>query len=220
MNRKDQIKKWIKSGADARRGKSKYSSNEEKLKAKRKSAREYVKRSYAKNPEKWKNNHKKYWANATEDQKDKRRKKLNEYTKAFRKRDPDKPKKYYQMLKDAWTGGIDCRDKKIWKTAELIASDLVEGLGYKELFTSGFSGFYFDLLAKKNNKIFAFQVTTLRTRLIKNKHIELAKYLGLEFYIIHIKPTFDYAYIMKIEDKIQNKNGKYYHYRKGKECKL
>lgn len=219
---KDRIlKKWIKSGADARRGKSKYANDEEKLEAKRKQARDYVKRSYSKNPEKWKKCYKEYWTNATEEQKTARKAKKLKYSQDFRKREPDKPKLYYQMLKDDWTGGVDCRDRKIWRAAELIVRDKLEEWNYKEIFGSGFKYFQFDWLAKKANKVYAFQVTTLRTRLIKKAHIELAKYLGLEFYIIHVKPTFDVLYMTKIDTSIVlTGKGKQYHHNKGKKIML
>jgi hypothetical protein len=222
MNREEQIQRWIKSGADARRGKSKYSSDEEKLEAKRRQAREYVKRSYAKNPERWKKYYKKYWENATDEQKRARTLKKLQYSRDAREKYPDRPAKYYKMLKDDWTGGVDCRDREVWEGAENIALDIVENLGYKNLYNPKFQFqfFYYDILSKEDRKITAFQVTTLRTRLIKNKHIELAEYLGWDFYVIHIKPTFDIAYITKIDTKIKNKQGTYYHFNKGKKIIL
>jgi len=195
----------------------KYATEDERKEARRIQKRDYSRREYRKNPEKRKKYNRDYWENTTEDRKAKRKMKTDQYTRNFRKRNPKKPSEYYFKNKKEWSNGIDCRNRKIWKKAEKLAQNFAVKNGYKDIFISGFKDFYFDFLARKGNKITAFQVTTLRTRLIKTRHLDLAKYLGMNFIIVHVKPTFDILYVTPIDIETTPKGkGKQYHYKKGK----
>lgn len=170
------------------------------IERKREIARNWAKKNYHANKKKCYAYYKNYWKNTTEERKLKRKKKKTQYTKNFRKKHPGIANEYYARSKQKWTNGIDCKNPKIWKKAEYIAKQLIQKIGYKKIFQPKFAFFYFDYVAqKKNGKYTVFQVTTLRNRAIKKKHLEFANYFGWDFYIIHIKPSFDYAYVTKIK---------------------
>lgn len=137
-------------------------------------------------------------------------------SKEWLKRNPDKRKEYYLTAKEKWTNGINCLDPAIWKTAELKVVELAKQLGYTDIFKSDFVGFYFDFAARKDGQIAVFQVTTLRNRAIKRKHIELASYFGLKYFIVHVKPTLDIAFVSEIStNPVPDRNAVGYSYSNG-----
>lgn len=187
------------------------------IERRREIARNWARKNYWLNKGKMRKYYTEYWKNTTKERKMRRKKRNIMHAKKFSKAHPEAPMIYYKRNKEKWTNGIDCRNPKIWKTAEEKAAILIKELGYTDIYRPKFTYFYFDFLAKKEEKYVVFQVTTLRTRLIRLKHIELASYLNFDYYIIHVKPTFDKAYITKINltPPPRNKNGVNYYYNKG-----
>lgn len=161
-------------------------------------ARNWARKNYSQNTEEVLQYHKEYWQNTTPERKQKRKEKKLQYTHTFRKKHPDSPQVYFKRSKEKWTEGINCKNPKIWKKAEHIAKTILEKMGYQDFFENTFKQFYFDIVFKKDNKYSVFQVTTLRQRAIKRKHIEMAKYFNWDFYVVHVKPTFTELYITKI----------------------
>lgn len=162
-------------------------------------ARQWASRRYQANPEQMIAYNSDYWRNTTPERKAKRRQKKTATGRIWRMAHPDAPAVYYRRNKEKWTNGVDCRDPKVWQAAEVKARELIERLGYTATYSPEFKYFYFDLLAKKDGRIAAFQVTTLRTRLIKWKHIDLVRYLDWDYFIVHVKPTLDMAYLGQID---------------------
>lgn len=183
-------------------------------------ARNWARKNYHQNKEKCAKYYKEYWLNTTPERKERRKKKKLESTHRFRERDPDAPKRYYKNNKEKWTNGINCLDPEVWKKAEELSIKLVLKLGYKNIYRPDFKFFYFDIISKNDDKYTVFQVTTLNRRYIKKKHMELAKYFGWDFYIIHVKPTCDYAYISRIELNDLPKINRCFHFRNGQQYEL
>jgi len=173
-----------------------YLKNKDKI---REYKRQWANKHYHANKDKCYAYHKQYWDNAPEDMKEKRKIKNLGYTHDFRQANPDAAKKYYKTSKEKWTDGIDCTDKKIWQKAESIAIDFIKNeLNHSDIYQTRFSQFVFDIMSWHDNKLNAFQVTTLRVRALKRRHIELAKYLKANFFLINVKPIFDELYIQPI----------------------
>jgi hypothetical protein len=179
-----------------------FKSDDDRKEHKRKYHREYARALYKKDPKAAIASNQEYWRNTTKERKQNRLEKKSQYTRNFRMAHPDAPMIYYKRNKEKWTDGLDCREPKIWKTAEKKAMGLVERLGYTDLFQPDFVYFYFDMAAKKDGRIAVFQVTTLRIRNIKRKHIELANYLGLDYFLIQVRPSLDIAYVSRIDTSV------------------
>jgi len=179
--------------------------------------RNWAKKNYHKNREKMRSYYDRYWENTTPERKEKRRQQKIKDAERWRKMHPDTPQVYYRKNLEKWTNGIKCLNPKVWKTAEQKAKKLIIKLGYKNIFQPNFKFFYFDFLSKNGSQYTCFQVTTLRARSIKRKHIELANYLNWDFYVIHVKPNLTEAYITKVNPIIPNKNKDVvcYYYTKG-----
>lgn len=139
-----------------------------------------------------------YLKNRTPEKIERRRNQQTESTRRNRELNPERSREYYRQAQAEWTDGIKCTNPAIWKTAETKAMELATQLGYTDIFQPDFVGFYFDFAARKDDRIVVFQVTTLRRRSIKRKHIELARYFGLDYFVIHVRPTLDIAFINQV----------------------
>lgn len=194
-----------------------FSTDQERKDHRRKYMRQYMRNQYKKNKQKMLTYNREYWKNTTQERKDRRRIKQTETSRRWRAFHPENAILSYRKTKMDWTMGIDCRNPKIWKAAEDKAMALAESLGYTDIFQPDFSQFYFDFAARKDGRVAVFQVTTVRTRLVKCKHIDLARYFDLDYMIIHVRPTLDEAYFDQIPtDTIPDKKGIQHHYKKGK----
>ena len=177
--------------------------NKDRLREKQ---RLWAKKNYHANKIKCLANHKQYWANTTDERKAKRKVKNLQYTHNFRQQNPEAAKRYYRNAKQKWTNGVDCMKKEIWQKAESVAIDFVKTkLLHKDVYQARFSQFVFDFMSWHNKNLYAFQVTTLRTRAIRRRHIELAKYLKAKFILINVKPTFDMLYIQELDNDLNFK---------------
>jgi len=179
-------------------------------------SRNWARKNYAENRKEVLMYHKNYWKTTSPKRRFKRKQKNLRYIHSFRKKNPDSPQIYFTRSKKKWTNGIDCRNPKIWRTAELKAKILLKRIGYQNLFQPDFKFFYFDIVSKNKRKYTVFQITTLRNRAIKKKHIEMAKYFNWDFYIIHVKPNFKEIYLTKINLNIPSNQKTFcYNYLKG-----
>jgi len=181
-----------------RKPRPKFTSEEERKEHERAYFRAYAARAYQENPEKYRAIQKKYRDGRSPEQRQQRREYQTEYSRQYRELHPDAPSLTYKRLKDRWTMGIDARDPLIWQAAEVKGRELIARLGFTEVFQPDFGYFIFDAIAKKEGRIAVFQITTLRARAIKRKHIELVDYLGFDYFIIQVKPTLECAYIQRI----------------------
>lgn len=209
-------REWLHKSNPNYKPRIRFTNEEERRAYERKYHREYARKVYANDPDGSYAKYREYWANTTPERKAKRRAKQTEYTKKSRELYPELTKSYYLRSQAEWTTGIKCLDPAIWKTAESKAMELAVRLGYTDIFQPGFDKFYFDFAARKDGRITVFQVTTLRRRLIKFKHIELARYLGLDYFIVHVRPTLDIAFITQIStDPLPTTKSVAYLYRRG-----
>lgn len=196
--------------------KLRFASEEERLEHERTYHREYARQRYIDDPETSYAKYREYWANTTPERRAARRAKQTENARKIRELHPERPSFYYMRGKVEWTNGINCLDPAVWKTAEMKAMELAAQLGYTDIFQPDFVGFYFDFAARKDGQIAVFQVTTLRNRAIKRKHIELAGYFGFDYFIVHVKPTLDIAFITPIcTDPLPTTKGVNYFYKRG-----
>lgn len=84
-----------------------------------------------------------------------------------------------------------------WEQSEKAALDILKNEGFDNpRRLDYFPICQFDARAEKQNKIYVFQVTSRTHVEDKNRHIRLAKDLGLEYTILYIKPDLT-GYILK-----------------------
>jgi hypothetical protein len=116
----------------------------------------------------------------------------------WRRRNPERAKASYRnhrkKLAALWRRGIVNRGLKerIWKKGEEKALDILRREGYNELIHLPGSYLHgiFDVLAKRNGLIYAFEVTTGMDKDISRSGAELARFLGVNYYVIFISPDF------------------------------
>ena len=196
-------------------------SEEERRAKRRESARLWARRNYASNPQESYRKYREYWQSTLPERKAARRTRISESGKIYRQMHPELPGRYYKENKVKWNQGIDCRDPKVWRTAEEKSKILMVSLGYSDIFQPDFVFFYFDFAARKDGRVTVFQVTTLRTRQVRRKHIELARYFDWDYIIIHVRPTLTEAYITRIDTtELPDKKSINYHYAKGQHYTL
>jgi hypothetical protein len=199
----------------------KFNSEEERKEHECAYQRAWAARAYAENPERYRQTQKRYRDSRNAEQRQQRKEYKTEYSRQYRELHPEAPMLNYKKLKDIWTMGIDCRDPLIWRAAETKGRLLIAELGYTDVFQPDFGFFIFDAMAKKDGRVTVFQITTLRARAIKRKHIELANYLGFEYFIIQVKPTLDCAYIQRIvTSPVPDVKTVTYYYSKGERYEL
>jgi hypothetical protein len=201
-------------------GKSKYKNTRELKEAIRERARIFARKKYRKDPKESYKKYKEYWANTLGRRKDTRRIVKSQNTREWRRKFPNKTIEYHLRNKLKWTNGVNCLDRTIWERAERVAVGFIKNRKFSDVMLAPFKQFLYDVLAKKDDKICCFQVTTLRTRLIKRRHIELAKYFGWRYFIVHVKPTFTEIYIKEIDlnQNLRNKNGVQFNCCKSERC--
>lgn len=88
--------------------------------------------------------------------------------------------------------------KKLWRLAEQQAVTILRAEGFDKIYplNEGFPYSPFDLKAEKDHFICGIQVTTATTQPTFSKRLRLAKALGLEYYILFIKPNLK-GYVLK-----------------------
>ena len=114
------------------------------IKRKREIAKNWARKNYKKNRKKVLAYYKQYWKITSPKRIKKRKENQLKYCHSFRKKHPDSPQIYFKRCKEKWTNGINCRNPKIWKTAEFKAIKLLKKLGFKNLFQPDFIFFYFE----------------------------------------------------------------------------
>ena len=92
----------------------------------------------------------------------------------------------------------------IIKAERFAASDILPQLGFNDIHLArGLWGttFPFDILAKKDGKLCAIEVCLTWNRNIKPNKITFCKFLGLEPYVCHVRPSFDWVAVNKLNGK-------------------
>lgn len=149
-----------------------------------------------------------------------RQKRLKYNTKylAKHKDDPqfwDRRRKNYQKCKKIrfglWRGDIvTVNNKHCWKMAQYdLAPKILAMEGFSDIFSfpqtlrvfkhARVHTGHFDLLAKRDGKIYAFEVTIGDKKRLNHIAITLAQYLELKYFVLFVKPDLSgYYYLMPI----------------------
>jgi len=135
--------------------------------------------------------------------------KITAWKKKYREENKDKiktyrRKKYLEETNHWHENSVGNASTK----AETIVMNLLKKDGYNEIWKPT-RNFYFDWLAKKNNKTYAIEVTTNMQKSLNNFHIKFLNFFNLSLIIFFVRPDLTKVYMIKSTDNSQ----KYFHYK-------
>jgi len=116
-------------------------------------------------------------------------------------------KEYMQIRHSLWQGNINGND--VWRKAQFeIAPHIIAEEGFVNIihFPQTLSAIrpraisvgWYDLMGKREGKIYAFEVTVQDDKQLRPIALTMARYLGLEYVVLFIKPDLSQYYLMPI----------------------
>lgn len=94
-------------------------------------------------------------------------------------------KEYHTRYHKNWVE--NSKGELVWMLAETLVKDkILPSLGFKDIINPN-KAFCYDFLARKGKRIYAIEVTTTKDRSIRPYQINLARYLKLKLWYIHVK---------------------------------
>ena len=102
---------------------------------------------------------------------------------------------------------------------EIFAFQMLSLLGFSDIeyVSSYYPQLPFDFIAELNSSKIALDVTAARWKTIQDRCVRLTKILGLDYYILFIKPDKKYYQLYKIQE---GKSRYYVHLRELKPCPI
>lgn len=113
----------------------------------------------------------------------------------------------FNNMRKEWYGDLlpaTIRQKRteIGNQAEDLAlNQILPALDFQDIYKPP-NHFPFDILAKKNGRVWGIEVSIYMRKEIKEWSKELAKYLGWQILVVLVSPTWKYARVFNIDDQV------------------
>ena len=116
-------------------------------------------------------------------------------------------KKRYDNFQIDFKGNNDKISKVVWKKAEEITKDIIlPKEGFSNIFKMEHKQFPYDILAEKEGIKYCIDVTTARSKRIKDYQYQIAKFFGAKFIVIVVKPDMSLYSIHEINKQVHIHN--------------
>lgn len=133
----------------------------------------------------------------------KHKKAYDDATKRWFNNHPGRKKALEAEHRREW-GMTNLHDQELIVKAERFATtDVLPKLGFSDIYLCRdyWGNFPFDVIARKDGKLCAIEVCLTWSRYIKPNKITFTRLFNLEPYVCHIRPSFDWAAVNRLNGK-------------------